>query len=148
MTTPTFEDFQKFSKQQLDAVNAAAASVAKGLQEIAAESSDYSKKAFASSSATVEKLLGAKSVETAVQIQTDYAKSTYEGFVAQANKINEIYIKLATEAFKPVEAAFTKLQVQVNYANGARAKRGRVAVLTCQGRRRAGPFLLLAACRF
>jgi hypothetical protein len=110
MTTPTFEDFQKFSKQQLDAVNAVAASVAKGLQEIAAESSDYSKKAFASSSATVEKLFGAKSVETAIQIQTDYAKSSYEGFVAQANKINEIYVKLATEAFKPVETAFAKLQ--------------------------------------
>ena len=71
MTTPTFEDFQKFSKQQLDAVNAAAASLAKGLQEIAAELSDYSKKAFATSSATVEKLLGAKSVETAMQIQTE-----------------------------------------------------------------------------
>ena len=108
MTTPTFEEFQKFSKQQLDAVNATAASVAKGLQEIAAESSDYSKKAFASSSATVEKLLGAKSVETAVQIQTDFAKSAYEGFVAQANKINEIYTKLATETFKPVETAFAK----------------------------------------
>lgn len=109
MTTPTFEDFQKFSKQQLDAVNAAAASLAKGLQEIAAESSDYSKKAFATSSATVEKLLGAKSVETAIQIQTEFAKSTYEGFVAQANKINEIYVKLATEAFRPVEAAFAKI---------------------------------------
>ena len=108
--TPTFEDFQKFSKQQLDAVNAAAASVAKGLQEIAAESSDYSKKAFATSSATVEKLLGTKSVETATQIQTEFAKSTYEGFVAQANKINEIYVKLATEAFRPVEAALAKLQ--------------------------------------
>jgi len=110
MTAPTFEEFQAFSKQQLEAVNAAAASVAKGLQEIATESSDYSKKAFASSSATVEKLLGAKSVETAIQIQTDYAKATYEGFVAQANKLNEIYVKLATEAFKPVEAAFAKLQ--------------------------------------
>jgi hypothetical protein len=112
MTTPTFEEFQKFSKQQLDAVNAASASVAKGLQEIAAESSEYSKQAFATSSATVEKLLGAKSVETAVQIQTDYAKSAYEGFVAQANKINEICIKLATEAFKPVEAAFNQYQAK------------------------------------
>lgn len=112
MTTPTFEDFQKFSKQQLDTVNATAASLAKGLQEIAAESSDYSKKAFASSSAVVEKLIGAKSVETAIQIQTDYAKATYEGFVAQANKINEIYVKLATEAFKPVEAAFAKFQAK------------------------------------
>jgi len=110
MTAPTFEDFQTFSKQQLEAVNAAAASVAKGLQEIATESSDYSKKAFATGSATFEKLVGAKSVETAIQIQTDYAKTAYEGFVAQANKLNEIYVKLATEAFKPVEAALAKLQ--------------------------------------
>jgi hypothetical protein len=112
MTAPTFEDFQTFSKQQLEAVNAAAASVAKGMQEIATESSDYSKKAFASSSTTFEKLLGAKSVETAVQIQTDFAKATYEGLVAQANKFNEIYVKLATEAFKPVEAALAKLQAK------------------------------------
>ena len=71
---------------------------------------DYSKKAFAASSAVVEKLLGAKSVETAIQIQTEYAKSAYEGFVAQASKINEIYVKLATEAFKPVETAFAEAQ--------------------------------------
>lgn len=108
MPTPSFEDFQKFSKQQLDAVNTATATVAKGLQEIASESSDYSKKAFAASSAVVEKLLGAKSVETAIQIQTEYAKSAYEGFLAQASKINEIYVKLASEAFKPVETALAK----------------------------------------
>src|ERR1700750_1843566 len=105
MTTPSFEDFQKFSKQQLDAVSAATATVAKGLQEIAAESSDYSKKSFAANSAVVEKLLGAKSVESAVQIQTEFARSAYEGFVAQASRINEIYVKLASEAFKPVEKA-------------------------------------------
>ena len=112
MTTPTLEDFQKFGKQQLDAVNSATASVAKGLQEIATESSDYSKKAFAASSAVVEKLLGAKSVESAIQIQTEFAKSAYEGFVAQASKINEIYVKLASEAFKPVETAFAKAQAK------------------------------------
>ncbi|THD47535.1 MAG: phasin family protein [Bradyrhizobium sp.] len=110
-TVPTFEDFQKLSKQQLDAVNAAATTVAKGLQEIATESSEYSKKSFAASSAVVEKLIGAKSVETAIQIQTEYAKSAYEGFVAQANKINEIFAKVATDAFKPVESAFSKTPV-------------------------------------
>jgi phasin family protein len=110
--TATIEDFQKFSKQQLEAVNAAATTVAKGLQEIAAESSEYSKKSFAASSAVVEKLIGAKSVETAIQIQTEFAKSAYEGFVAQANKLSEIYTKLATETFKPVETAFAKAPVK------------------------------------
>ncbi len=112
MTTPSFEDFQKLSKQQLDAVSAATATVAKGLQEIAAESSEYSKKSFAQGSAVFEKLLGAKSVETAIQIQTEFAKSSYEGFVAQASRINEIYVKMASEAFKPVENAFVAAQAK------------------------------------
>ena len=56
----------------------------------------------------VEKLLGAKSVETAMQIQTEYAKTAYEGFVAKATKINEIFAKLATEAIKPAQTAFAE----------------------------------------
>ncbi len=76
-------------------------------------SSEYSKKAFAQNSAVVERLLGAKSVETAIQIQTEYAKSAYEGFVAQASKINEICVKLAAEAFKPVETAIARAQASV-----------------------------------
>jgi phasin family protein len=111
-TTPKFEDFQKFSKQQVDVISAVASTVTKGFQEIAAESTDYSKKAFAANTEVVEKLLGAKSVETAIQIQTDFAKSAYEGFVAQASKINEIFVKLVTEAFKPVETAFAAIQAK------------------------------------
>jgi phasin family protein len=111
-TTPNFEDFQKFSKQQMDTVNSLASTMTKGFQEIAAESTDYSKKAFAANTAAVEKLLGAKSVETAIQIQTEYAKSAYEGFVAQASKINELIVKLATEAFKPVETAIASVSAK------------------------------------
>ena len=85
-TTPTFEEFQKFSKQQLEAFTAASTTLSKGLQELAAESTDYSKKAFAASSAMFEKLLGAAASRAAVQIQTEFAKQAYEGFVAQATR--------------------------------------------------------------
>jgi hypothetical protein len=101
----TVEDFQKFGKTQFEAMTVASSTVSKGLQEIAAESSEYSKKSIAASSAVVEKLLGAKTVETAIQIQT-----AYEGFVAQATKLNELYTKVAKEAFKPVETAMVKVQ--------------------------------------
>ena len=107
------EEIQKFGKQQLEAASAATASLSKGLQEIAAEASDYSKKALAANTSVVEKLLGAKSVESAIQIQTDYAKTAYDGFVAQATKFNELYVKMATEAFKPVEASFSAVSKPV-----------------------------------
>jgi phasin family protein len=106
----TFEDFQKFGKQQFDAVAAAATTLTKGLQEIAAETTEFSKKTIAANTDVVEKLLGAKSLDSAIQIQTEFAKSTYEDFVAETTKIGELYARLAKEAFKPVETAYAAVQ--------------------------------------
>lgn len=102
------EDFQKFNKDQIEAVTAASSTFTKGLQQIATETTAFSKKQFEASSAAVEKLLGAKSIDAAFQIQTDFAKSAYESFIAQATKVGELYTSLAKDAFKPVEAAVAK----------------------------------------
>jgi phasin family protein len=112
--TNNFEEFQKYGKEQLEAATTVAASLAKGLQTIAAETTDYSKKSLENSSAFVERLLGAKSLDNAIQIQSEYAKTAYEGFVAQATKLGELYTNLAKEAFKPVESAFAKVQATVS----------------------------------
>jgi hypothetical protein len=111
-TAPNLEAFQDFSKHQIEAFTAASATFTKGLQEIASESTDYSKKAFAAGSAVLEKLLGARSVEAAVQIQTEYAKQAYEGFVAQSSKFSELYAKVASDALKPVTSAYANLQAK------------------------------------
>ncbi|QAY96874.1 Phasin [Methylovirgula ligni] len=105
-----FEDFQKFGKEQLEAASAVASSLAKGLQTIASETTDYSKRSLETGSAYLEKLVGAKSLDTAIQIQSEYAKVAYEGFVAQSTKIGELYASLAKEAFKPVETVIAKVQ--------------------------------------
>ena len=53
-------------------------------------------------------LFGAKSLEKAIEIQTEFAKSAYEGFVAQATKMGELYSDLAKETYKPFEAYAAK----------------------------------------
>ena len=55
-----------------------------------------------------EKLIGAKSFEKAIEVQSDYAKTSYESFVAEASKLGELYADLAREAYKPFEAQFGK----------------------------------------
>jgi phasin family protein len=112
VNTPNFEDFQDFSKKQLEAIAAASQTWTQGLQDLAAESADYAKKSFAASSATCERLLGARSVEAAIQIQSDYAREAYEGFVAEANKFSELYAKVAADALKPVTSAYANLQAK------------------------------------
>jgi hypothetical protein len=112
MSALNFEDFQNFSKQHVETFTAFATTLSKGAQEIAAETADYSKHSLAAGGEVVEKLLGAKTVESAIQIQTDYAKSAYEGFVARTTKINEILVKIASEAFKPAQNAFAAMTKQ------------------------------------
>jgi phasin family protein len=105
-----FDDFQKFGKEHLMAVTKSTSSLAKSWQTITAESSEYSKKSFENSSAFLEKLLGAKSIESTIQIQSEYAKTFFEGLVGYVTKTGELYSNLAKEAFKPIETAITKVQ--------------------------------------
>jgi phasin family protein len=80
----------------------------KNAQAIAVEVADYSKKSVEGSAAAWEKLIGAKSVEKAMEVQSDYLKSSYEGFVAEATKLSELYVDLAKEAYKPFEGMLAK----------------------------------------
>ena len=104
-----FEDFQKLGKENVDVCMKQFGSVSKGWQAIATEFADYSKKSFEDGSAALEKLFGAKSLETAVEVQSNYVKTAYEGFVAEATKLGELYTDLAKESYKPFEGFLAKV---------------------------------------
>jgi hypothetical protein len=106
-----FDEVQKLSKDSMDATMKSFGAVTKATQAIAAEVTDYSKKSFEDGSKVLEKLFGAKSLDKAIEIQTDYAKTAYEGFVAQATKMGELYAELAKETYKPFEAYAPKAPV-------------------------------------
>jgi hypothetical protein len=106
-----FEDFQKFSKEQLEAAASTSSSLTKNFQTIAAEAAEYSKKSMETHTAYLEKLLGAKTFESAVQIQSEYFKTSYASLIAQATKIGELYANVAKEALKPIELAVAKAKL-------------------------------------
>ncbi len=103
-----FEDLQQVSKENVDLAMKSVGAVSKSAQAIAAEIADYSKKSFEEGTATLEKLFGVKSVEKAIELQTAYAKTAYEGFVAEATKIGEMYSAMAKESYKPFEGMMAK----------------------------------------
>ena len=102
------KDFQKTAKDNYDTFVRAQGEVSRGVQDIATEVTEYSKKAFADATATFEKLVGAKSLEHAVEIQSQYAKKAYENWVAEVSKIGGMYASVARDAYKPVEKAVQK----------------------------------------
>jgi phasin family protein len=78
-------------------------SLQSGFQAIANAYGDYTKKSYEDSKAFVEKLSGAKSLDKAIEMQTEYAKSAYETFMADSQKIAGLYTDLAKQTFRPLE---------------------------------------------
>ena len=81
-----FEDLQQVGKENVDVALKSMGALSKSAQAIAVEVADYSKKSFEDGTAALEKLFGVKSLDKAIEVQTEYAKTAYEGFVAKASK--------------------------------------------------------------
>ncbi len=103
-----FDGFQNTGKENMDLALVSLGNVSKNVQMMTAEVADFSKKSFDDGAAALEKLIGAKSLDAAIEVQADYVKSTYEGYVGQVTKLGEMYADLAKEAYKPFEKVFDK----------------------------------------
>src|SRR6266700_3958679 len=102
------EDIQNYGKEHLESVAASASNLQSGVQAIATAYGDYAKKSFEDTKSFVEKLSGVKSLDKAVEAQTEFARSAYETFVAESQKIAGIYTDLAKQTFKPYEGLVSK----------------------------------------
>ena len=89
------------SRERVDAGDASANSFPGGFHAIATAYSDYTRKSFEDTRSFVEKLSGVKSVDKAIEIQTEFAKSIFETHMAESQKIGALYRDLAMQSFKP-----------------------------------------------
>jgi len=113
----TFENIQATSKEGFETCATSATVLSKGMQDIAAQSAEFSTKSFEKGTAAVETLMAAKTFDKAIEAQQEFAKSAYEDFMAQAAKLGEMYKASATEAYKPMEAQIA------NFATAATPKK-------------------------
>lgn len=104
-----FEDFQKLGKENFEIALKTLDTQSKGLQAIATEVADFTKKSFEHQSATVEKLFGVKTFDKAIEIQQAYVKEAYEGYVAYTTKLGEMVTSLAKDVAKPYEGIIAKV---------------------------------------
>jgi phasin family protein len=109
----SFEDFQSFGKDSFDAYVASATALTKGFQAIAAEAADFSRKSFEKSSQAFQTATAAKSLDKVFEVQQNYAKEAYESFLGQANKVGELYLAAAKDAYKPFESKFAEMGVKL-----------------------------------
>jgi hypothetical protein len=92
---------QQNSNEQIDTGTASSGAFPGGLLAIATAYGDYTKKSFEDTKLFVEKLSGVKSLDKAIEVQTEFAKTAYETFVTESQKIGVLYSDLAKQSYKP-----------------------------------------------
>ena len=95
------DEMQQLRKDSMDAATKSFGAMSRCFQAIATEVANYSKRSLEDHMSAMEKLMTAQSPEKAMEVQTEYVKSTYEAFVGQATKIAELYADLGKECYKP-----------------------------------------------
>ncbi|MDN2564721.1 phasin family protein [Aquibium sp. A9E412] len=103
-----FDQISKMSKELMDSSLESFAAMSKGLQAINVEAAEYSKRSFEQGTASFEKLVSAKSLEKAFELQSDFARQAYEGFVGQTSRMGDLYADMAKDVYKPFESALAK----------------------------------------
>ena len=113
----TLGEMNTHSKKNLEAVVASVTAATKGAETQGAQTMAYSKKSMEDQVAAAKSLAGAKSVQEVVELQTAFAKSWMEAYMAQVNKASETVAASMKESFLPLNERVTAL---VETVQGAR----------------------------
>jgi phasin family protein len=95
------------SKQNLEAIVASATATAKGAESLNAQVLAYGKTAVEKHVEAVKAMSSARSVQEVIELQTTYAKSAMETYIAEMNRASEIFSATMKDAFRPLNARAT-----------------------------------------
>jgi phasin family protein len=77
-------------------------------QTIANAYGDYTRKSLEETRSFVEKLGGVRSLDKAMEVQSDFAKQVFDTLVAESQRIRGLHRELARQTFKPLEELVAK----------------------------------------
>ena len=101
------------SKKNLEAVVASVTAATKGAETLGARAIAYSKKSVEDHVAAAKTLAAAKSVQEVVELQTTFAKSAFESYVAEVSKMTEAVAASVKESMSPINERVTALVERV-----------------------------------
>ncbi len=99
----SLDDLTRYNKENMDMAMRSLEVISKNMQALAVGAADYSKRSIEQGTVALEKMLGADSMETAMEVQSDYIKTAYESFIAESNRVSELYADVAKEVYRPFE---------------------------------------------
>jgi phasin family protein len=114
----SYDHFMGYGKETVEAYTKAANVAAKGAETLHNEIFSYSKQSMEDALAATKALMATKSVHEAFELQTDFAKTAFDGYVSQMTKLGEIFVATTKSSFAPIQG---RVQAWVDTVQNARA---------------------------
>ncbi len=99
-----YDQYSAFTKAHYDAVAKSFDILSKGFEDVSKAWYDYTKTSVDAGVDFSKRVMGAKSVNEVVDLQNDFAKTSFDSFVAESTKLSEMTVKTANEAIEPIKA--------------------------------------------
>lgn len=101
------KDVTEFNKDNLEAVVESGKIAVKGVQTAAQTAADFTRKNFEATTSMLKTVAAVKSPTELLKLQSDFAKSQFEGAVAEMSKSSEFTLKLMGEMFQPISNRYS-----------------------------------------
>ena len=102
----SFGEMTAFGTETVEAVVASATAATKGAEEINEHAVSFAKDSFEKSAEMAKAAMTAKSVQEVLEIQTNFTKTFFDAYIAQANKIADVMTQTTSQASEPINGRF------------------------------------------
>ena len=97
-----FEDMNAFGKGNVEAIVESSKIAARGFEQMGQDAASYMKSSYESATGMFRSMAAIKSPTELFKLQSDYARASFDAFVAEASRSTEAALKLAGEIAQPI----------------------------------------------
>ncbi|MDD3838183.1 MAG: TIGR01841 family phasin [Phenylobacterium sp.] len=106
-TLAAINEASAFSRQNVEAVIASATAAAKGAETLGAQTAAFAKTSVENQVAAAKSLAAAKSVQEVIELQTNYARTALETYLAELNRWGETVTASMKDSVQPINERVT-----------------------------------------
>ena len=111
-----FTDVSAEGKRTFEALSTSAGIAAKAAQTLGAETGAYYKSALEAYAAQAKAITGVRSIQEAVELQSSYAKSSMDAFMAHVSSASELVSSTIKDTVRPLNERATAVAEQFTTA--------------------------------
>ena len=103
----SLDELSQMARGNVEAMLASSRAATAGLEAIAHQVADFSRKSFEETTAAARAMTTVKTPNELMQLQNDFAKTQFDHAVAEMSKLSETMVKLMGEVFEPIQKSAT-----------------------------------------